>query len=248
MQVLRSGFNNAPKLRYFPQPDDKASTFALSGLPEVTVHMLGPRRDRAAVALMDPPKEEDWLRALAPLRVAATSGGAGFSEEFVLSPSSTRHAHRDLYLTEKQRRALKEQAEADFWSVAALASDSVNNTSLFFVLEIGEKFLLFPGDAQWGLWNEMLADADARALLDAVTFYKVGHHGSHNATANTFATKLLSARATSLMSTHDCDNWPIPDPNLVAELERGGRTLRSTEDLGDSHDPASLFLDYRVPL
>lgn len=90
----------------------------------------------------------------------------------------------------------------------ALQLDSAtNNTSLAFALEIGPpgagKVLLFPGDAQVGNWlswfgkvqigkRELGKDmvwttgtggkVTAEDLLHRTVFYKVGHHGSHNAT------------------------------------------------------------------
>ena len=62
----------------------------------------------------------------------------------------------------------------------------MNNTSLILLFEVFGKKLLFPGDAQIENWSYALADApDAKqtaALLADVDFYKVGHHGSRNAT------------------------------------------------------------------
>ena len=64
--------------------------------------------------------------------------------------------------------------------------DQMNNTSLILLFEVGNKKLLFPGDAQIENWSYALRDApDAaatRKLLAGVDFYKVGHHGSRNAT------------------------------------------------------------------
>ena len=64
--------------------------------------------------------------------------------------------------------------------------EQMNNTSLILLFEVGGKRLLFPGDAQIENWSYALQDApDAaatRKLLAGVDFYKVGHHGSRNAT------------------------------------------------------------------
>ena len=57
---------------------------------------------------------------------------------------------------------------------------SVNNTSLFIVLEVAATGLIFPGDAQEGAWQHVLRIRRGRCPRAA--FYKVGHHGSHNAT------------------------------------------------------------------
>lgn len=75
----------------------------------------------------------------------------------------------------------------------------VNNTSLVLAFELPRtrKVLLFVGDAQRGNWvswqdagwnaDNGLGDDEAlttRDLLARTVFYKVGHHGSHNATLN----------------------------------------------------------------
>jgi len=61
--------------------------------------------------------------------------------------------------------------------------DSVmNNTSVILLLESGGKKLLFPGDAQIENWAYALNRTDWRKKLEDVGIYKVGHHGSLNAT------------------------------------------------------------------
>lgn len=70
--------------------------------------------------------------------------------------------------------------------IVRVLDDQMNNTSLILLFEVGKKKLLFPGDAQIENWSWALEDApDAkktRELLSEVDFYKVGHHGSRNAT------------------------------------------------------------------
>lgn len=72
-------------------------------------------------------------------------------------------------------------------------NNEVNNTSLVLAIELplSKKILLFSGDAQRGSWvswdDELFGDRfgsqlNARDLLGRTVFYKVGHHGSHNAT------------------------------------------------------------------
>jgi Predicted hydrolase (metallo-beta-lactamase superfamily) len=69
-----------------------------------------------------------------------------------------------------------------------------NNSSLVLAFELnqGGKVLLFAADAQRGNWvswgKKAWTDGDrtvtARELLGRTVLYKVGHHGSHNATMN----------------------------------------------------------------
>jgi hypothetical protein len=63
--------------------------------------------------------------------------------------------------------------------------DVMNNTSVILLLEIGSKKLLFPGDAQIENWAFALDNPKWMALLADVDLYKVGHHGSLNATPKT---------------------------------------------------------------
>jgi hypothetical protein len=64
--------------------------------------------------------------------------------------------------------------------------DALNNTSVILLIDAGDKRLLFPGDAQIENWSYSLKDAPDHAelnkLLAEVDLYKVGHHGSRNAT------------------------------------------------------------------
>jgi len=73
----------------------------------------------------------------------------------------------------------------------------LNNQSLVVLFEFGGKKLLFAGDAQAGNWEYWLFKLDepmkdptkagdlvetSKELLETIDFYKVGHHGSTNAT------------------------------------------------------------------
>lgn len=86
----------------------------------------------------------------------------------------------------------------------ALRLDShINNLSLVLAFRLDDgRVLLFPGDAQAGNWKSWadpakplaFADAglDARQLLADTVLYKVGHHGSHNATPKTYGLELMT--------------------------------------------------------
>jgi hypothetical protein len=59
---------------------------------------------------------------------------------------------------------------------------AMNNTSIIILFEVGGKKLLFPGDAQIENWSYALSKEECQKLLADVDLYKVGHHGSLNAT------------------------------------------------------------------
>ena len=71
-------------------------------------------------------------------------------------------------------------------SLVRIMDEVLNNTSLILLLTIGEARLLFPGDAQLENWRYALQGAknsqEIRETLANTTVYKVGHHGSLNAT------------------------------------------------------------------
>jgi beta-lactamase superfamily II metal-dependent hydrolase len=113
----------------------------------------------------------------------------------------------------------------------ALNLDSAtNNTSLVLAIELapGGEVLLFPADAQvgnWLSWHQVQWKEDnntltASDLLRRTTFYKVGHHGSHNATLRSKGLELMPHGLTALLPVdHDMavrKHWDgMPLPQLV---------------------------------
>jgi len=112
---------------------------------------------------------------------------------------------------------------------------ALNNTSLILLFEVGGKKLLFPGDAQLENWSYAFGKADEdsvlRAALDGADIYKVGHHGSLNATPKLSlwqrfkkrGTNSTPGRLTTLLSTMDgvfkgSGEGEVPRGKLVAEI------------------------------
>lgn len=124
--------------------------------------------------------------------------------------------------------------------------NAMNNTSVILLLEVGGKKLLFPGDAQWENWEYALRGDEKNAKdnledLADVDVYKVGHHGSLNATPktlwNNFAKRSdkpnAKGRMLSLISTKKgvhahSPQTAVPRSTLVREL-KSETNYRSTE-------------------
>jgi hypothetical protein len=209
-------------------------------LPGVKVHVLGPptlaqTEEIRAQRSRDP--DEFWhVMALAG-RESARSGGKA------LFPG-VRTVHADRLPLETRwflRRVDAVRAEELLQIVRAL-DDAMNNTSVILLFEVLGKKLLFPGDAQIENWSYALADPATRALLADVDVYKVGHHGSLNATPKTlwglFAKRgaagadrlrtFLSTRAGKHGSSKR--GTEVPRKKLVEALEAES-DLFSTQDL-----------------
>ena len=126
--------------------------------------------------------------------------------------------------------------------------DHVNNTSLVLAFELGAggPVLLFPGDAQvgsWLSWHELesVDGLTAESLLARTVLYKVGHHGSHNATlkdlglrkmtdtANLVALLPVDEREARKPKGRNRDGWAMPYGKLLEDLiaRTEGRVLRA---------------------
>jgi beta-lactamase superfamily II metal-dependent hydrolase len=129
-----------------------------------------------------------------------------------------------------------------------IMDEALNNTSVILLFEVGKKKLLFPGDAQLESWDYLLEHprkatrARLRKLLAEVDVYKVGHHGSRNATPKTLWNNFRkrSARSGERMMTFLSTkarlyasgerNTEVPRKTLVEALRRETE-LRSTTKL-----------------
>jgi hypothetical protein len=131
----------------------------------------------------------------------------------------------------------------------ALALQSyTNNTSLVLALELGDvgkgDVLLFAADAQvgnWESWQTWQWEKDGRKvtgpdLLKRTIFYKVGHHGSHNATLKEHGVDQMDALKAAIIPVDEKEalkkRWGrMPLPDLIAALEKKapGMVLRTDQ-------------------
>lgn len=136
---------------------------------------------------------------------------------------------------------IDEVREDLLFPIVRALDDALNNTSLILLFEVGSgadrKLLLFPGDAQIENWEYVFqgpSASDWKLLLADVDVYKVGHHGSLNATPKSglwprFVKKGsedYADRMWTLLSTrgavhgHYNRKTEVPRQTLVHELDR----------------------------
>ena len=233
----------------------------------VRIHVLGPPRDSELLYRKDPRTGESYdhaltragLSAIKWLDAAASHKGVMSREEeqypFSESVKHRGAAGRSAALRKMVRR-YKDPAQAwrtidDDWleqgEALALYLDSfTNNSSVVLAIELvaSEKVLLFAADAQtgnWVSWSDVkwaTPSVSTGDLLARTVLYKVGHHGSHNATLVAALEKMTHPDLMALIPVHKKDpnitkdrGWKMPARNLLKKLrERTSNRVLQMDD------------------
>ena len=225
VQALRSGFGGSARRVRYLESGEKLSEPA--GLRGVGVEVLGPTRDKEFLKRLEPPAAERYLRA----KTAGAGGAADvkpFAAKWVWPAAKARRVLGLSAALEKELTAgLDEELD---W--LAFTLDSIrNNTSLVLLLRVGARTLLFPGDAQWGSWKYWLEKADAASRLKQLSFLKVAHHGSHNATPRSALDRMGAGAFAAMVSTQNEPWQSIPQGRLMSALEKQTHRRVARSDL-----------------
>jgi beta-lactamase superfamily II metal-dependent hydrolase len=258
LKLLQSGFKNGPPVSYYQGGDTPKLPAELEGM--ITAEILGPSPiDSGGEFAASDNRTEQYLaslatgglpddRQLSPFEKAWPATGDDYPveafDEFdtgLRGPKGERH---------EDGRALMERLLHDIQpDTLAAAADkldgTLNNQSLVVLFTVAGKKLLFVGDAQWGNWaywlyGKAVAGADpgistrAKEILGSIDFYKVGHHGSTNATPIP-AVGALSQSCAAMCSTakgaygNPDNKTEVPRTALIDALEKQtcNRLLRS---------------------
>jgi hypothetical protein len=191
-------------------------------LPGVKVHVLGPpdlTQSDAIRSQRAKDQDEFWQLRGATFATSAPVASAGGASGKV--PAQARWF----------RDRLQNMSAAGLLEIVRQLDAQMNNTSLILLFEVNGKKLLFPGDAQLENWSYALKEAKdsakVRKLMAQVDFYKVGHHGSLNATPrkmlwDNFAKKGAGKKLKTMLSTMSNKHG---DPHKDTEVPRD--TLKS---------------------
>jgi hypothetical protein len=212
-------------------------------IPGIRVRVLGPPTIEQSSAILkqrssDP--DEFWL--------AQTEALAGLDPR-QLEPTPVSVPPGTVpgpvaWLVERMAR----QQVGSLMRVVRTVDDALNNTSLILLVDVGDRRLLLPGDAQIENWSWPLFGDDAernRALLAGVDLYKVGHHGSRNATPKSLfrlweeagdPRRPMTALLSTMPDVHgESEATAVPRTTLTTALERRMRLVR-TDDLEEGQD------------
>ena len=129
--------------------------------------------------------------------------------------------------------------------LALRVSGMVNNTSLVLAFALTDttpaKVLLFAGDAQVGNWLSWQTaeweGVNGADLIRQTVLYKVGHHGSANATLREKGLEMMeSPELVAMLPVHqkwaNTQGWHHPDEKVLSRLMQRarGRVIRSDGD------------------
>jgi len=270
LDVLHGGFKNKVEPDYYKAgdtaklPDDLIQ----AGL---TAEILGPPIDSKLIAQMNQ-KSQQYL-----------AGDTGTEDETAKLFSKAFECDEKAYQGEALKffdadeiKALIDGAQPDVLAARAAAADkTLNNQSLVVLFGFADKYLLFAGDAQWGNWENFLYGGaygtsghteltpKAKAILNKIDFYKVGHHGSTNATPKDAVAAMRLGCAGMCSTQIDTYNGVPREPLLDALRARmNGQLARSDQVRASTEVPANdkagplpslfkeptrmLFIDYEL--
>lgn len=203
-------------------PAKLPASLAAAGL---TALILGPPSDLALVAQMDN-KAHQYLAAIGD---DDTAIAAPFAPAFRQRAFDWPAKAVPLYSMPEVEQHLHDMQPDMLAAAAQHADNAINNQSLVILFGFGAKTLLFCGDAQWGNWANFLfggalgtpghteLTAAAQAMLGKLDFYKVGHHGSTNATPIDVV-KALKRGCVAMCST---------DPGAYGNADKGTEVPRA---------------------
>jgi len=208
-------------------------------LPGIKIHVLGPPTIKQAAAagqnlLKYATSSSEYWKLQAGIAVGrlAPAGKSGLRGRRRPVPPQARWIARRLH-------AVREDS---LLQIVRTLDDTINNTSLILLLEVGKTKLLFPGDAQLENWMVALSDPKNAALLADVSVYKVGHHGSRNATPlslwNGFS-KIKNKSLKTLVSTRPEEYSGVPRPSLATALKTQSQ-LTSTAEFKSTQRSAQI--------
>jgi beta-lactamase superfamily II metal-dependent hydrolase len=204
------------------------------------VHVLGPPRDEKMIKKSDPSRTHPEVYTLDTGSDLLASGPPfdrffGLDAEFIREYPMVTAGY--LAPADRWRRIDADWAGAAESLALRLDSDT-NNTSLVLALELGGggPVLLFTGDAQVGSWlsweklewSTAVGPVHSADLLARTVLYKVGHHGSHNATLREKGLELMTSPDLVAMIPVDRvmakrQRWNMPLPALLRRLEEKTR-------------------------
>jgi hypothetical protein len=195
-----------------------------SVLPGVKIRVLGPpnlKQSEEITSQRSKDEDEFWQLQAMSNKFVIQKNPHLFNGARTYSPANAPGATR--WFVQRVRALRGEQ----LLSIVRALDKVMNNTSLILLFEVGGKKLLFPGDAQIENWSYALSKPAVMRMLAGVDLYKVGHHGSRNATPRTLwnGFKKRSEKQTKNRLETFCSTMPGKHGKSVSKTEVPRKTL-----------------------
>ncbi len=267
---------------------------SLPASPELRFYVLGPPLDRASLMKTDSVPEVYHLDGVQPGALQQNGGWRPFDAPWSAELADLMGEHpppgaltdfvRHRYVgsetptpaTDVAWRRIDDDWRAGTAEFALALDSATNNTSVALAIEVvatGE-VLLFPADAQvgnWLSWHALTWQAGGEQvttpdLLRRTVFYKVGHHGSGNATLKAKGLEMMTSPKLVAFIPVDhvmavAKRWGnMPLPSLTEDLKKrcSGRVVRIDDpaappgsgiSAGGSGGPfGALYYEWSMPL
>jgi beta-lactamase superfamily II metal-dependent hydrolase len=217
IELLKSGFgDDKAKVRYL-----KAGDILMPkdiSIPGLSVRILGPPTSEEFLRQMNPPRSQRYLHMVgrkAEIANTIEPFGPRWKVDAKLS---------NMRLDVKEEEELQNLAELSLDDLAFALDQARNNESLVTLFTFHNQHrLLFAGDAQYGNWKWWLENEQSNDILSKINFFKIGHHGSHNATPKTALESMSDGEFAAMVSTQS-EPWDsIPRNQLMTRLSEKTR-------------------------
>jgi len=299
LDLLKTGLKVKPAYLKEGDPAPLPASLKSIGL-SVQVLGPPPVEDVELMKLMDLKKNVGEFLAIASGGDDADGDWEPFSRAWYADPSELESSAFGEWISDRgrsespspaavasARKELEKRLQAAAPSALDLAAKQLdaflNNQSLVLLFTYKGKNLLFVGDAQGGNWEHWLYETDsadkaptgpiaakAKKILDTIDVYKVGHHGSTNATPIAVAREIREG-SVALCSTQkgvygSKPDTAVPLAKLIDALDERVELVRSDQhpitvgskkvraevnrDLPEKTDgtltPGQLWIDYAL--
>lgn len=215
IELLKSGFRNDKVKVRFLKAGDTLRSGDIS-IPGLLVRILGPPQSQDFLAQMNPPSGQSYLRAGPNGIIERVNAIQPFGHRWKADPASTTYLH----LSAEEEKQLQNLSSSSISDLAFALDQARNNESLVILFIFCNKYLLFAGDAQYGNWRWWLENERSTGdILSRINFFKIAHHGSHNATPKAALEKMSDGKFAAMVSTQSKPWKSIPRVPLMSRLD-----------------------------
>jgi len=256
LEVVTRGFKNKPQVRYYEAGQEPELPAALQGALDAEVLGPAPKRVADQFATSDN-KLAQYLAAAEADGLPDTTAFAPFDGDWLVDASAYGDDAFRPWNAGDMEKALHDLQPDTLAAAADVIDGTLNNQSLVVLFTCRNKKLLFVGDAQWGNWAYWLygkpvkgkdpgITSRAKEILGSIDFYKVGHHGSTNATPIPAVGAMADACSAMCSTESGCygsveKKTEVPRVALIEALEQQtrNRLVRSDWIAVDGKAPAN---------